>query len=291
VSDRGSSLRRDPRYFFLEAIQLKVEESNMATHDISSFTALANTEASRERVRIEPGKYRATCTAVRPPAIFQQYSRWYIRVDFAIHDDGVVVSKYINLGTGKEPNIQLGPRSEYFKLWTLAVGRKPEHNESMESSKIIGTEFTVTVVDKEHKSDGGIYSQVEAVSNEPVAQEALASSLTLLSSQKTPVSPLGSQVALPSSLRFTQVPEGTEGQKEFETTMPRPSLSTQATQVHSSSLAFTQATQVQPDTLAELGRLWASTPASDKELRTERRKAYYAARISAKANQNAEVQP
>jgi hypothetical protein len=71
------------------------------------------TAAHIERSRIEPGDYRATCTAVKPPELYRAFARWFMRVDFAIHDDGAVVSKYINLGFGNEPNTRLGPRTDY----------------------------------------------------------------------------------------------------------------------------------------------------------------------------------
>ena len=124
-----------------------------------------------ERTRIEPGEYPATCTAVKPPELYTFYARWYLRIDFAVHDGGEIVSRYINLGNskGKPTNIQLGPRTAYYKLWTMAVGRKPGENETMDPAKIIGAEFLVTVVDKEHGSGGGAYSRVESVRREPVA--------------------------------------------------------------------------------------------------------------------------
>jgi hypothetical protein len=138
---------------------------------------VASTDSSHERTRIEPGEYRATCTAVKPPEIYRAFARWYMRVDFAIHDDGAVVSKYINLGTGKTPSGQLGPRSDYYKLWTLSVGRKPEKNEPMDPAKIIGAELLVTVIDKELGGDGEAYSTVESVRHELETQEALSSFL------------------------------------------------------------------------------------------------------------------
>lgn len=139
-----------------------------------SFIPIADTNASHERTRLEPGEYKATCTAIHPPALYRAFSRWYMRADFAIHDHGVVVSKYINLGIGKQPNVQLGPRSDYYKLWAMAVGRKPKNNEPLDPARIIGMKFTVTVGDQEHGSDKAIYSRVESVRRE---LEALSSSL------------------------------------------------------------------------------------------------------------------
>jgi hypothetical protein len=100
-----------------------------------------------------------------------------MRIDFAIHDDGVLLSRYINLGTGKEPNPQLGPRSDYYKLWSEAMGRKPEKNEPMDPAKIIGAELLVTVEDKQLGGDGEAYSIVKSARRKPVAHEALTSSL------------------------------------------------------------------------------------------------------------------
>jgi hypothetical protein len=114
-----------------------------------------------------------------------------MRVDFAIHDDGVVVSRYLNLGTGQEPNAQLGPRSDYYKLWSEAMGRKPEKNEPMDPAKIVGVEFLVTVEDKQLGGNGETYSVVKSVRREPVAHEALTS---LLNNSSLNSSSLSSQV-------------------------------------------------------------------------------------------------
>ena len=139
-----------------------------------SFMPVANTDASHERTRIEPGEYRATCIAVKPPELYRAFTRWYMRVDFSIHETGEVVSKYINLGVGKEPNAQLGPRTDYYKLWSQAVGRKPAKNEVMDPARIIGVELLVMVADKHHGGDGEPYSMVQSVRRE---LEALSSSL------------------------------------------------------------------------------------------------------------------
>jgi hypothetical protein len=139
------------------------------------------------RTRIEPGEYQATCTAVRSPERYRAYNRWYIRVDFAIHETGEVVSRYLNLGTGEHANLQLSTRSEYYKLWTAAAGRKPEKNEPMDPAQIVGVEFLVTVADKEHRTDG-VYSRVESVRKEvvaAVATEALCSVTTGLQDYRT----------------------------------------------------------------------------------------------------------
>ena len=184
-----------------------------------SFIPIANTNASHERTRLEPGEYKATCTAIQPPAVYRAFSRWYMRVDFAIHDDGELVSKYINLGIGKQPNVQLGPRTEYYKLWAMAVGRRPANNEPLDPARIIGVTFIVTVGDQEHGSDEAIYSIVKSVRRDP---EALSSSLngsslknsfltTQLLNTQVPSSspenfpePIGAQVENPSRIATNQ---------------------------------------------------------------------------------------
>jgi hypothetical protein len=151
-----------------------------------SFMAVANTDGAHERTRMEPGEYRATCTAVRNPELYRAFTRWYLKVDFAIHGDGAVVSKYINLGGGKEPNTVLGPRSDFYKLWVAAMGRRLEKNETMDLSKIVGMEFMVMVGDKQHGGDGEAYSTVQSVRRfEP---EALSSSLNVSDTQSLNVS-------------------------------------------------------------------------------------------------------
>jgi hypothetical protein len=158
-----------------------------------NFMAVANTDGAHERTRMEPGEYRATCTAVRNPELYRKFDRWYLKVDFAIHADGTVVSKYINLGGGKEPSTNLGPRSDFYKLWAVAMGRRLEKNEPMDLSKIIGMEFMVTVGDKNHGGDGEAYSTVQSVRRyEP---EALSSSLNN--------SPLNSSILTPQLLNIS----------------------------------------------------------------------------------------
>jgi hypothetical protein len=119
--------------------------------------------------------------------MFREFHRWYMRVDFAIHNDGTIVSKYINLGTGKEANGQLGPRTNYYKLWTLAVGRKPEQNETMDPALIVGVEFMVTVGDKNREEDGEAYSTVESVRRELEALLLGGSVAPLLDSSGAPL--------------------------------------------------------------------------------------------------------
>jgi hypothetical protein len=143
------------------------ETEEMELNDSTfSFMPVANNRSAPERTRMEPGEYRATCTAIRPPEVYRAFKRWYMRVDFAIHGDGQVMSKYINLGIGEKPNMQLGPRTDYYKLWVQAVGRKPEHNEPMDPARIVGVDFLVTVGDKSHGGAGEVYSTVESVRRE-----------------------------------------------------------------------------------------------------------------------------
>jgi hypothetical protein len=135
---------------------------------MSAFTFMP---VALERVRIEPGEYQATCVAIQEPVKYRQYARWYMRCDFAVHETGEIVSRYLNLGRGENANLQLSKRSDYFKLWTQAVGRNPEKNEPMDPGKIVGVDFWVMVADKEHRTDG-VYSRVESVRKEVVADVA-----------------------------------------------------------------------------------------------------------------------
>jgi len=121
-------------------------------------------ELTPERIWIEPGLYKATCIAVLPPNMYVQYDRWYMRVDFALHRDGSIVSKCINLGKGVQPSIKLSPRTDYFKLWVQAAGRRPEKGEPMDPAKIKGVEFVAEVADQLHKVNGETYSIVKKIS-------------------------------------------------------------------------------------------------------------------------------
>lgn len=140
-----------------------------------------------ERTRIEPGEYPATCTAVNPPTKYREFQRWYMRFDFTVHSTGEIVPKYINLGNGPEPNLQLSHRSDYYKLWTLAMGRSPEKGEPMDPTKIIGKALWVTVEDRNHQSDGQSYSRIQTLRRETGDSEALNSVLnhSVLNSSET----------------------------------------------------------------------------------------------------------
>jgi hypothetical protein len=162
---------------------------------------------------MEPGEYRATCTAVRNPEQYRAFNRWYLKVDFSIQDDGSVVSKYINLGGGQEPTTGLGPRSDFYKLWAAAMGRRLEKNEPMDLSKIVGMEFWVTVGDKQHGGDGEAYSTVQSVRRlEPEALSSLLNASTLNHSGLIPQSLNHSGAQLPST---AQVHSGEEFPVEF----------------------------------------------------------------------------
>lgn len=158
---------------------------------------------------VAPGKYKATCTAVHQPELYRAFSRWYLRLDFAINDDGSIVSKYLNLGTGKEPNTQLGPRSDYYRLWSMAVGREPTKNEQMDPAKIIGVEFAVTVVSKQRHGGGeySVISELECLSSMSNGGSLLTAQCSLLKTQDsrlgTPT--LNAQALSRSSLSAAQV--------------------------------------------------------------------------------------
>jgi hypothetical protein len=95
-----------------------------------------------------------------------------MRFDFAVHETGEVISRYLNLG--QNPNSGLRSRSDYFKLWVMATGRKPQHGEPMDPTRIVGIEFWVIVVDREFGDGGGTYSVIESI-KKPVAHEPLGS--------------------------------------------------------------------------------------------------------------------
>jgi hypothetical protein len=151
-------------------------------------------DESTGRVRIEEGEYRATCTAVHPPAIFRGFGRVFRRVDFAIHDDGSIVSKYVNMASGDKINI----RSEYYKLWVATMGRRHEPGELLDLDVMVGKEFVVTVKDKVHKEVGDTYSVVTTLRlfAQGSVFNVLSSPLSLHGSAiGTPVSALGTPVS------------------------------------------------------------------------------------------------
>jgi hypothetical protein len=115
--------------------------------------------------RIEPGDYTARCAGLQPPFEYKQYARMAQRIDFVIEGDGTVLKKYVNLGPAASPWKTAPSRSEYYKLWTAAMGRRPKPGETINLDFLAGRpdiQLRVTVEDKEHE-DGYTYSLIGKV--------------------------------------------------------------------------------------------------------------------------------
>jgi hypothetical protein len=115
--------------------------------------------------RIAPGEYEAHCIAAHEPFEYKQFNRMVKRFDFVIHGSGEVLKKYVNLGPVDAPWKTISSRSEYYRLWTASMGRKPRPGEPLSLDHIVGNpavQFTVSVEDKQH-SDGYTYSVIGKV--------------------------------------------------------------------------------------------------------------------------------
>lgn len=175
------------------------------------FMPIAN-NSPRQRTRIEPGEYHATCVGFHEPGYYEFYKRWYMRFDFAIQDDGQVVSRYLNMGRDKKPKLDFRPQANYYKLWVMAVGRKPEHGEPMDPAKIIGLKCLVDVVDHTHKTDGSVYSRVESIRGEVVGScNASTMSTSSTTSTDTAGSTLSTQATISTTSTSSTTSQAGEG--------------------------------------------------------------------------------
>jgi hypothetical protein len=122
----------------------------------SSF-ALPVVDESSNREWVAAGEYQATCIAIHPPSPYRRFQRMYRRADFTIHNDGVTVPAYVNV-----PQDKVSVRSNYYRYWVAAMGRRHQPGELLDLAVMLGKAFTVTVADKVH-ADGDAYSVVTDV--------------------------------------------------------------------------------------------------------------------------------
>jgi hypothetical protein len=80
--------------------------------------------------RVTPGDYQAVFVKWQGPQRVRAFSRWSVRLEFSLLDDGTCVSAFFNLGNDlAKPHI--GRRSRFYKVWCLANGRSPCRGQEM----------------------------------------------------------------------------------------------------------------------------------------------------------------
>jgi len=116
--------------------------------------------------RVPPGTYSVVGKTFQGPEWIRQYSRWSLRIEFVLLDDGQAVSRFFNMGSN--PNgPHIGRHSLYFRWWTAANGEPPMRGQKMTTEVFFeGQVFTVKVEDaivdgdRKTKHDGEVYSRV-----------------------------------------------------------------------------------------------------------------------------------
>jgi len=116
--------------------------------------------------RLGPGKYEVRGVGWQGPDWLRAYSRWSIRVEFALTLDAQCISAFFNLESNPD-HPQIGKQSRYFKAWTMANRSLPKKGEQMSPEVFLeGQFFEVTVADSKlnsdrvEKSDAEIYSRI-----------------------------------------------------------------------------------------------------------------------------------
>jgi hypothetical protein len=117
--------------------------------------------------RIPPGEYRAACVDWQGPEFVRAFQRWSVRLEFAILDDGTLVSAFYNLGSDPA-RPRAGRRSRYFAAWTQANGEPPRKGQKIapETFAEPGLLYTLQVADavkdeaQKRKPDALVYSRV-----------------------------------------------------------------------------------------------------------------------------------
>jgi hypothetical protein len=117
--------------------------------------------------RIPPGEYRAACVDWQGPEFVRAFQRWSLRLEFALLDDGTLVSAFYNLGSDPA-RPRAGRRSRYYGAWSQANGEPPRKRQEMapESFTEPGLLYTLQVADalkdegQNEKPDALVYSRV-----------------------------------------------------------------------------------------------------------------------------------
>lgn len=118
--------------------------------------------------RVREGNYKAACVATQGPEFCRAFQRQSLRLEFALLDDGTLVSMFLNMGSsGKVP----GSQSRFFKVWTMANGEQPRKGQKMTLSTFTepGLIYTISVedcrtdVNQKTKDDALVYSRVTDV--------------------------------------------------------------------------------------------------------------------------------
>jgi hypothetical protein len=117
--------------------------------------------------RITPGDYQGVCIRWQGPEFVRAFQRWSLRLEFALLEDGTLVSAFYNLGSDPA-RPRPGRRSRYYAAWSQANGEPPRKGQAMTPD--IFTEpdilYTLQVDDavkdegQNRKPDALVYSRV-----------------------------------------------------------------------------------------------------------------------------------
>jgi hypothetical protein len=118
-----------------------------------------------EYPRHDEGVRLVCATKVQGPEWIIRFSRWSIRVEFALTDEPGVASYFMNMGSNRErPHVGRG--SKYYAAWTMANGGPPVTGQQMDPAVFVGKFFHARIADcakdskKQDKPDEEVYSHV-----------------------------------------------------------------------------------------------------------------------------------
>ena len=118
--------------------------------------------------RIEPGFYNAYCSGVQIYRDPRFKRRWVCRLDFDIHDEGMIprrvaqLAQFLNLGNGEKP--KAGRGSEYRRSWIIATGGVPGKRQRMSKRVFRRHLYRVEVRDVQRRADGRAHIPAEVYS-------------------------------------------------------------------------------------------------------------------------------
>lgn len=120
--------------------------------------------------RVAPGIYQAVCVGWQGPQWVRAFRRWCLRLEFALLEDGTLVSRFYNLGNDPARKSH-GRRSLFYAIWCWANGEPPRKGQKMTLDTFTeeGLIYTLRVADSIKDEKGGqkpgalVYSRVTEV--------------------------------------------------------------------------------------------------------------------------------
>lgn len=121
---------------------------------------------------LDPGRYVVRGVKVQGPEWVRSYSRWSVRIEFALTTEPGFVSAFFNLGNERSTR-RIGRQSRYFKAWSVANGGLPYRGQDMSPEMFLnGQFFEVEVENCDRDSEGTPKPEAEVYSRITKVQRA-----------------------------------------------------------------------------------------------------------------------